>query len=159
MVAKIIESAGTHVTVDAYVKDPSIFTEKHLRDLFQKLVSALDMQILWGPEFVEVPIDPNILKKSQETGIFHDEGGISGICIINTSHVSVHTWPLQKFFSMDVFSCSDYEPKIALDIIREHMEIERENIHVLHRRKPVSKNDLILSLCKRFIKWIVTLFC
>jgi len=152
------KSAGTHVTVDAYVKDPSVFTEDHLQALFKKLVSALEMQILWGPKFVEVPIDPAILQKAQETGIFHDEGGISGICIINTSHISVHCWPLQNFFSADVFSCCDYESKVAFDIIYKHLGVERKSVHVLHRKKPISKKDLIFFLCRKFLKWIITPF-
>jgi S-adenosylmethionine decarboxylase len=146
-------SAGTHVTIDAYVKDSVVFMEGTLKVLFTELVNALGMTILFGPHFIEVPIDPEVLKKAQETGIFHDEGGITGFCIINTSHVSIHTWPLQKFFSMDVFSCSDFNPEIAVKIIKKHLGVDKNriNINVLQREKPLTiwghlkENSLIYS--------------
>jgi len=139
---QIIESAGVHVTVDAFVEDPNaVFTVSHFQELFQKLVSALDMKIIAGPNFYEVPIDPVILKKSQETGVFSDEGGLTAVCVISKSHISIHCWPLQAFFSMDVFSCGEYEPEKALSIIKSHMGITLEDVHVLKRHKPLFRSN------------------
>jgi S-adenosylmethionine/arginine decarboxylase-like enzyme len=134
----IIASAGTHVTIDAFVADPATFKAKSIEKLLHLLVDALGMTILQGPDVIDVPVDPKILERAQETGVFEDEGGTTAFCVISKSHISIHCWPLQKFFSADVFSCCDYEPLIALEIIREHMGVLREDVHVLRRRKPLA---------------------
>ena len=41
---------------------------------------------------------------------FEDEGGVTGVCVLSTSHCTIHTWPLRPFFVMDVYSCRDFEP-------------------------------------------------
>ena len=130
-----IESAGTHLTIDAFVKDPSLFTEERLSDLFQELVKTLGMKVLVGPTFVEVPIDPDKLEQSRETGEFCDEGGITSYSVISKSHLSLHAWPLQSFFSMDVFSCASFDYRIALGIVSKHLRLESASICVLARKK------------------------
>jgi len=135
---RIIESAGVHVLMDAFVRDESVFNGTLLKSLFHELATALDMTILVGPDFIEVPVDPEVLRKAQETGVFADEGGITGMCVINKSHMSLHAWPLQKFFSLDVFSCADFDPEIALGIIRDRLGVSREDTHVINRKKPVA---------------------
>ena len=135
---RIIESAGVHVIVDAFVADPSVFNEQRMGAMFHELAVALDMTIIAGPDFLEVPVDPEVLRKAQETGVFADEGGLTTICVISKSHMAFHAWPLQSFFSMDVFSCADFDPEVALSIIRRSTGIVRESVHVLHRRKPLA---------------------
>jgi S-adenosylmethionine/arginine decarboxylase-like enzyme len=137
---RIIESAGVHVMVDAFVEDASVFNQVTLKSMFVDLVKALDMEIIDGPNFIEVPVNPEVLRRSQETGVFADEGGITGMCIISKSHVSLHAWPLQKFFSFDVFSCGDFDPEVALTIVRARMGIRSESTHIINRRKPMAKD-------------------
>lgn len=132
----MLESAGVHITIDGFVEDPSVvLTREAFEDLFIKLAATLDMTILTGPYFVEVPVDPEILRQSQETGKFHDEGGLTAFCIISTSHISVHTWPLQGFLSLDLFSCGEYEPQTAIDLIVKTLDITSASINVIRRNK------------------------
>lgn len=141
---KMIESAGVHVTVDGFVSDPDgAFSEESLRGLFEALVSALDMTVLVGPEFVQVPLDPQVLEKSQASGEFVDEGGVTSFCVISKSHIAIHCWPLQRFFSMDVFSCCDFDPNIALDLVRTRLAVTADNSNVLYRRKPIDKEHWV----------------
>jgi S-adenosylmethionine decarboxylase len=148
--SKLLPSAGVHVTVDAFVSDPDkVFKETHLQTLFTSLVSALDMKILHGPEFIEVPVDPEILRKSQESKEFLDEGGITGMCVISKSHIAIHCWPLQRFFSMDVFSCGDYDPEVALKIIRTHMGVQNESTHIINRRKPITQAPSVYCITNK----------
>lgn len=135
--AKILESAGVHVMMDAFVKDSSVFSVELLTEFFQDLVKAIDMVILVGPNFIEVPTDPEVLRRSQETGVFADEGGLTGTCIVSKSHVSLHAWPLQEFFSFDVFSCGDFDPEVVLQMTRDRLGVRAESSHVISRRKPV----------------------
>lgn len=130
------DSAGVHLIVDGYVKDGAIFTKSFLEKLFKDMAIALDMKIIMGPNFIEVPVDPEVLKRVQETGNFEDEGGITGLCVISTSHMSLHAWPLQGFFSLDAFSCKTFDHEKALHLLREAMAVSSDNVTVLHRNKP-----------------------
>ena len=76
------------------------------------------------------------LERVKATGKFEDEGGITSIQVISTSHLSLHAWPLQSFFSLDSFSCKDFDAEVALDIIREEMGVIAESTHVIPRFKP-----------------------
>lgn len=146
---RIIESAGLIVTMDAFVKDPSVLNKEVFYSTFIDLAKKLDMQILGKPKFTEVPIDPEILKRAQETGEFHDEGGTTGFCIINKSHISIHAWPLQKFFSLDVFSCSDYDPQIAIDTITDKLGVKSSSINIIKRKKPVLQKPAVYCITNK----------
>jgi S-adenosylmethionine/arginine decarboxylase-like enzyme len=34
---------------------------------------------------------------------------VTGVCVLSTSHCSIHTWPLRPFFVLDVYSCRDFD--------------------------------------------------
>jgi len=128
--------AGTHLIVDAFVRDNSVFTEKNFARLFEILADALHMQIILGPEFVSVPTNPDTFKRVQETNTFEDSGGTTAFCVVSTSHMSIHCWPLENFFSLDVFSCKKYDADKALKIIRDVLGVDRDNTHIIDRQKP-----------------------
>src|SRR5271170_6443054 len=130
-------TAGQHITMDAYVAEPSVFTKERLETLFGKLVMALDMKALDKAMVYEVPCDPKVLERVKKTGKFEDEGGITSIQVISTSHLSLHAWPLQNFFSLDAFSCKDFNAELALSIIRETLGVVAEETNVVKRRKPL----------------------
>ena len=65
-----------------------------------------------------------------------DEGGITGIQVISTSHLSLHAWPLQRFFSLDAFSCKDFDSDLALGIIRSSLGVVSDSTHVVARTRP-----------------------
>ena len=129
-------TAGQHITMDAYVAEPSVFTKERLETLFGKLVMALDMKALDKAMVYEVPCDPKVLERVKKTGKFEDEGGITSIQVISTSHLSLHAWPLQHFFSLDAFSCKDFNAELALSIIRETLGVVAEETNVIKRHKP-----------------------
>ncbi len=129
-------SAGRHLIIDGAVKDASVFTADRLTAMFNDLAKALDMQIILGPNFIEVPLDKAVLRTVKKTGEFADEGGISGTCVISTSHMSLHAWPLRKAFSADVFSCKDFDHMKAIGILTEVLGVTRSHVTVLDRLMP-----------------------
>jgi len=123
---------GLHLISDGRVYDPDrVFKKKNLKALLLKLVEVLEMQLIWGPEFLDVKLDPSKL-----TGdVFQDEGGISGFCMIGTSHISIHVWPLRQHFSMDVFSCKTFDAALAKKTIEKFLKPENVTFHMLSRRQ------------------------
>lgn len=132
-----LASAGLHLIVDGFVEDSSVFTRSKIEGLFAQIISALDMKALDKPQVYEVPVDPEVLRRVQQTGQFEDEGGITAIVVISTSHLALHCWPLQKFFSLDAFSCKDFNADLAFSIIRETLGVAKSNVSILQRRKPL----------------------
>lgn len=132
--------AGTHVLVDAKVQSSEVFTEERLGSLFRSLVAVLGMRPLGEPQFYEVPVDPKVLERAQRTGEFEDEGGITGFQVISTSHMSLHAWPLQSYFTMDVYSCKPFNPKLALSVIFESMGVTENHSFVVSRKKPEDRS-------------------
>ena len=43
------------------------------------------------------------------------------MCVLSTSHCSIHTWPLRPFFVMDVYSCRDFDPSAVEGFLRERI--------------------------------------
>lgn len=130
------QSAGVHLIMDAYVEDPSVFTKESLTQLFAQLVHALEMTPLDGANFYEVPVDPEVLERVKRTGKFEDEGGITGFQVISTSHISMHAWPLQNFFSLDAFSCKSFDAELAAIIVRGTLGVTAHTTTILNREKP-----------------------
>lgn len=124
--------AGLHIILDGYVRDPSVFNALALKNAFEKLAEELEMQIIMGPDFLEVELDPT--KLQSET--FQDEGGITGMCVISTSHMSIHCWPIRKCFSMDVFSCKDFDADKAKNIIWDLLGVDEGNVITVNRYFP-----------------------
>lgn len=101
---------GVHLVLDGISDAPNeCFTEANIHAMIAELARALNMQIIMGPVSQEVEVDPSKL-----TGdVFVDEGGISTICMISTSHISFHTWPLRGVFMADIFSCKSFDVSAA----------------------------------------------
>lgn len=132
-----LASAGTHLILDGEVADPKVFTRAKIEGLFTQIIAALGMTALDKPQVYEVPVDPEVLRRVELTGNFEDEGGITAVVVISTSHITCHCWPLQKFFSMDAFSCKDFNSELALSIIRETFNVTKANVTTIQRRKPL----------------------
>lgn len=125
-------SAGIHIVLDGFVKDPAVFTSDILTATFKQLAESLEMKIIMGPDFLEVPLNPTKL----QSDVFQDEGGITGMCVISTSHMSIHCWPIRKCFSMDVFSCKAFDSDKAKQIIWDLLGVESGDYTVVNRTFP-----------------------
>ena len=44
--------------------------------------------------------------------------GVSGVIVIAESHFAIHTWPEHGYTAVDLFSCSNFNYKAALNHIR-----------------------------------------
>jgi S-adenosylmethionine/arginine decarboxylase-like enzyme len=81
--------------------------------MLRELIGVLGMRMLGEPHLYEV--ETEIAKLGVEP--FEDEGGVTGVCVLSTSHCAIHTWPLRPYFVLDVYSCRDFE----LDEVERHL--------------------------------------
>lgn len=97
---------------------PAILGDKdRIQQMLVDLVNRVGMRPLDGPHMVDVECD--IKKLGQEP--FEDEGGITGVIVLSTSHIAIHTWPLRPFFSLDLYSCRSFRPEIVMDHIIDYL--------------------------------------
>jgi S-adenosylmethionine/arginine decarboxylase-like enzyme len=100
---------GRHVKVLGRGVPALLGSATSVEATLRELVDLLGMRLLGAPHLYEV--ETEIAKLGVEP--FEDEGGVTGICVLSTSHCSIHTWPLRPFFVMDVYSCRDFDPALV----------------------------------------------
>ena len=85
-----------HLIIRAEVKSP-IATEKGIRKWLRNLVKKIDMKIIKGPYAAYVSKEGN--------------RGLTGIVMIETSHISIHIWDeeLPALVQCDVYSCAEFQ--------------------------------------------------
>lgn len=89
---------------------PALGSIDVIRNFLTELVDGISMRLLLEPQCVSVPIQLGKLSLQCE----EDEGGISGVAILSTSHIAIHTWPEHSYAVLDIYSCRDFDPGIAL---------------------------------------------
>jgi len=140
--------AGRHITLDASVRDAGVFSKTHLTGFFVGLCERLNMDIIYGPVFKDVDLDPAKLSAVEAGGPFQDEGGTTGIVVISTSHVAIHTWELRKFFQLDVFSCKDFDGEAALQFIYDDLGVNRASVCELVRHDEHVRPTLVSAFSR-----------
>ncbi len=59
--------------------------------------------------------------------------GISGVIVIAESHFAVHTWPEHGYAAIDLFSCSSFDYRAALDHLRIQLESRHNSVSLVRR--------------------------
>ena len=70
------------------------------------------------------------------TVTFHEFNpyGVSGVVVISTSHLSIHTWPEYRYAAVDIFSCGDVvQPQAAIDHLVQAFTAERISVVEMQR--------------------------
>ena len=85
--------------------------------MLQEVVHDVGMRPLGAPIAYDVPLE--VEKLGGE--VFEDEGGVTGVIVLSTSHCAIHTWPLRSWFVADLFSCRDFDPGAVTARMRERL--------------------------------------
>ena len=115
---KILEHK--HIIIRAEVSEPITKRNKAIKFL-NRIIKATDMKAMYGPTATYCKMPGN--------------RGVTAFAIIETSHIALHIWDEVNpaLVQLDVYSCSDFEPKKVLDILQElkptkieHKYLDRE---------------------------------
>jgi S-adenosylmethionine decarboxylase len=99
---------------------------------------------LWTEHFLT---DPNrirniIIKAIKACGatmlgidlhVFTPNGGISGVAILQESHLSIHTWPEYHYAAIDLFVCGAVNPHLAIPVFKDEFMPEKIEIQEIKR--------------------------
>jgi S-adenosylmethionine decarboxylase len=62
-----------------------------------------------------------------------DPQGITAICLLSESHISIHTWPEEGKAALDVYTCGSANPKIGCDIIITQLNPSEYKLNYIQR--------------------------
>ena len=117
-----------HLIIRAEVNHP-ITSEKELKKWLRNLVKKIDMKIIKGPYAAYVSKEGN--------------RGLTGIVMIETSHISIHIWDEESpaLVHCDVYSCAEFSSN---EVLAEFVPMDVTKIdHILLNRK----NELEITHC------------
>lgn len=126
---------GMHLMLDAYEADPEKLGDMKL--IFKYLHDLPDMI---GMKRLGLPTVIN----ADETETGFDPGGITGFTLIAESHISIHTFPKRGFFTMDLYSCSNFEQEVEtlMNYTKEMFGYGEHELQVVHRGTKYSTINL-----------------
>ena len=102
--------------------------EEQLTKWLKDFIEFIGMKILMGPYVKYCTMEGN--------------RGITGIAVIETSHIAIHIWdePVPALIQMDVYSCANFDPYKIANKIKEDFEIIKIDYKYLNREtglKPI----------------------
>jgi len=110
-----------HLIIRAEVNRP-IKNEREIRKWLRNLVKKIDMNIIKGPYAAYVSKEGN--------------RGLTGVVMIETSHISIHIWDEERpaLVQCDVYSCAEFSSNevlaefIPMDVVTiDQMQLNRAN--------------------------------
>ena len=79
--------------------------------------------------------------------------GITAVCLLSESHLSIHTWPEKKYAAIDIFTCGEHcNPLAACNHLIQVFESKNPKIKVIARGYEESKHAS--KLHRLFKKWL-----
>lgn len=123
------EAYGPHLTIDAYGCDPSRLSDLDtIYSFFDRLPELIEMEKITKPHVFKHKESPD------------PDWGITGVVIIATSHISIHTYPKKGVCFADVFSCKGFDTAKAKDFFGEIFKPKKMDVHEVKRG--IHFNDL-----------------
>jgi len=124
---------GKHIKVKFIGSREALGSPKKVHLFLADLVEKIGMRALASPICYSVPIQVEKLGMECE----EDEGGVTGVVVLSTSHAALHSWPEHHYCVLDVYSCRTFETRTVRNLICKYFTASDLNIHI---------NDLSHSL-------------
>jgi len=120
-------SYGKELILDLHDCDPSTFNRESLTMFFRRLCELIDMT----PELLcfwdDVGVPPEECQMQAHTK------GTTAVQFILTSNITVHTLDMLGKVFVNVFTCKDFEPQIAIDFAAKWFHGKVVASHVIER--------------------------
>jgi len=102
--------------------------EKKLTIWMKDFIASINMKILMGPYVKYCEMEGN--------------RGITGIAVIETSHITIHVWdePNPALMQIDVYSCAEFDPYRIAEKIKADFDVVKIDYKYLNREtglKPI----------------------
>jgi len=119
-----------HLIIRAEVNNPPKDVDK-LTEWLKDFIGSINMKIMLGPY----------------VAYCNNEGnrGITGVAVIETSHIAIHVWdePVPALMQLDVYSCAEFNPYLIADKLKKDFDVVKMDYKFLNREtglKPIRLN-------------------
>ena len=131
---------GLHFILTGFVSADCVETLNNpegLKRLLLDAVALVGMQPLMEPVMLPVPLDETLAETEG------DCGGVTGFVILSTSHVSIHTWPLHRRLSFDLYSCHNFSWEPVLEFLKDRVGLTGGRVVLVDRTPDVTLQNQI----------------
>lgn len=149
-----MEYNGQHLMVDAIVKKPHQLNDASIGNIIlESIVEVIDMTMILPPVTVKFPhatcemqrvlenLEKEGLKDSHTYNLIHNSltnrklqtYGYSTLVMIAESHLSIHTFPEDDFFTFDCYSCKLFDADKVRGIFEKNFVFDKINFQVIKR--------------------------
>jgi S-adenosylmethionine decarboxylase len=113
---------GPHLIIDGSKCDTAKLGDRLLIErLLTDYPRAIGMTRIGGPYMFEYQApDPAY-------------SGVSGLVVIAESHIAIHTFPALDYFTMDIFSCKNFDHEAAIQYIRNALGVQEMDRMLVQR--------------------------
>lgn len=146
--------AGRHLVLDCILTEeslPIINSVECMKTYLEKVTEITGMTLVIPPIAMSFPFSGEtvrLIKALEKEGttspiieefkshIKHrneEQGGVSAITVWLESHASLHSWPLDKYISIDLFSCKLFDAEPVINFTKEFMKLKEANILIIDR--------------------------
>ena len=109
-----------HLIIRAEASRPPT-DEEQLQHWMREFIDSIDMKILMGPYVKYCNVEGN--------------RGITGIAVIETSHIAIHVWdePNPALMQIDVYSCAEFDVDEIAEKIKSDFDVIKLDYKYLNR--------------------------
>jgi len=107
--------AGVHLLVELWTSE-SLTDPNRIRDIIIKAIKACGATML-----------------GIDLHVFSPNGGVSGVAVLQESHLSIHTWPEYDYAAIDLFVCGTINPRLAVPVLEEGFKPKRIEVREIKR--------------------------
>ena len=95
--------------------------EEQLTEWLKEFIDSINMKILMGPYVKYCKMEGN--------------RGITGIAVIETSHIAIHVWdePNPALMQIDVYSCAEFDVDEIAEKIKQDFDVVKLDYKYLNR--------------------------
>ena len=113
---------GPHLIIDGSRCDTKKLADRNIvEQVLNDYPAAIGMTKIGGPYMFEYQApDPAY-------------SGVSGIVVIAESHIAIHTFPELDYFTMDIFSCKNFDHELAIDYIKTAFDVQEMDRMLVQR--------------------------
>lgn len=102
--------AGSHLVIEVW-DAKNINNDRKIEELLREAAKACGATILYV-----------------HTHLFTPNDGVSGIAVLQESHIAIHTWPELGYAAVDIFVCGSVNPYDALPVFKSTFETEKVQV-------------------------------
>jgi S-adenosylmethionine decarboxylase len=110
-----VKFTGVHLLIELWTKH-FLDDSNRIREIFIKAINTCGATML-----------------GIDLHVFTPNGGISGVAILQESHLSIHTWPEYEYAALDLFVCGTLNPHLAIPVIKEEFKPYRIDVQEIRR--------------------------